>query len=225
MGIIDRIKMNVRANVNYALDKAEDPQKVLDQMLIDMQEGIQEFKKSIAEAIVGSKKIEREVAENVDKAKLWEERALLALKNNNEELARKAIDQKLIYIDKETNSKRELEQQKRTIEELKASLPALEAKLNDLYDKRKDLIKRSLQIKAIQSVHSVDRVTEIGIDSGVFNTYDSMVDKIRNLEDHVEALAELSKSDEVEAEFKKLERNSKIDAELKDVKAKINSNV
>jgi phage shock protein A len=80
------------------------------------------------------------------------------------------------------------------------------------------LIKKSLQIKASQNIRSVDTVSEIGIDTVVFNTYDSIVDKITALEDHVEALAELSKEDEVETEFKKMEKKSKIDAELNAVK-------
>jgi phage shock protein A len=221
VSIIDRIKMNLRANLNDALDKAEDPQKMLDQTLLDMKESIQEFKRSISDAIVGVKKLEREIAENIDKAKLWEDRAVMALKSNNEELAKKAVDQKLICFDNERRARTELNRQKQAVEELKASLPVLEAKLNDLYLRRNDLIKKSLQMKMTQSVRSVDAVSELGIDSGVFSTYDAMVDKIRTLEDHVEALAELSKIDEVEVEFKKLERKSKIDAELNTVKESI----
>jgi len=215
---MDRIKMNVRANLNYALDKAEDPQKVLDQMLLDMKQGIQEFKGSIAEAIVGAKKLEREVAENADKAKLWEERALLALKNDNEELAKKAIDQKLTYLDNETRAKKQLAEQKQMVEELKASLPVLETKLSELGSKRTEIIKKSLQLKASQNVRSMDTVSEVGIDSMVFNTYDSIVDKIMALEDHVDALNELSETDEVDAEFRKMEKQSKIDSELNKVK-------
>jgi len=218
VSIMDRIKMNIRANLNYALDQAEDPQKVLDQMLLDMRQSIQEFKSSIAETIVGVKKLEREATAKAEKAKLWEERAVLALKNGNEELAKKAVDQRLTCLDDESRARKELELQKQTVEELKSSLPVLEAKLNDLSSKRTELIKKSLQMKASQSVRSMDTVSEIGIDSIVFNTYDSIVDKITALEDHVEALAELSKEDEIEAEFKKMEKNSKVDAELNAVK-------
>jgi len=218
VSIMDRIKMNIRANLNYALDKAEDPQKVLDQMLLDMKQGIQEFKGSIAEAIVGVKKLEREVTENTDKAKLWEERALLALKKDNEELAKKAIDQKLTYLDNESRAKKQLAEQKQMVEELKSSLPVLETKLSELSSKKTDLIKKSLQMSASQNVRSMDTVSEIGIDSMVFNTYDSIVDKIMTLEDHVDALAELSEKDEVEAEFRKMEKQSKIDSELSKVK-------
>jgi len=218
MSIMDRIKMNIRANLNYALDQAEDPQKVLDQMLLDMRENIQEFKGSIAEAIVGVKKLEREAETIAEKAKLWEERAVLALKNGNEELARKAVDQRLTCLDDESRIRKTLELQKQTVEELKSSLPVLEAKLSELSSKRTELIKKSLQMRASQSIRSVDTVSEIGIDTVVFNTYDSIVDKITALEDQVEALAELSKEDEVETEFKKMEKKSKIDAELNAVK-------
>ena len=73
-------------------------------------------------------------------------------------------------------------------------------------------------MRASQNVRSMDTVSEIGIDSMVFNTYDSIVDKIMTLEDHVDALAELSEKDEVEAEFRKMEKQSKIDSELSKVK-------
>jgi len=225
MSIISRIKMNIKANINYALDKAEDPQKVLDQMLLDMRDSIQEFKGAISEAIVSVKKLEREIAENAEKIKLWEERAILALKNNNDELAKKAIEQKLKCLDYENKTRIDLENQKKTVEELKASLPILEAKLNELYGKRNELIKKSLQIKTLQATESVDRVIELGIDSSVFNTYDSVVDKIMALEDYASALAELSQKDEVDAEFKKLERKSKIESELKNVKESMKNNI
>jgi len=221
MGIMDRIKLNLRANLNHMLDQVEDPQKLMDQLLLDMRESIIEFKNSIADAIVGVKSLEREIAENAEKSKLWEERAILALKHDNEELARQALNKKLASIENEKKAQIELEQQKKTVEDLKASLPTLEAKLEELYRKKHELIRKSLEIqRATQIRRPKDLVSEIGIDTSVFNTYDSMVEKVKALEDHAAALAELEK-DDIEGEFEKLERKAQIDAELKAAKDSI----
>jgi phage shock protein A len=225
MGIMDRVKLNLRANLNHILDQAEDPQKLMDQLLLDMRESIIEFKNSIANAIVGVKSIEREIAENAEKAKLWEERAILALKHGDEELAKQALNKKLACIENEKKAKIELEQQKKTVGELKASLPSLEAKLEELYRKKHELIRRSLEIQRTNQIkQSKDIVSEIGIDTSVFNTYDTMVEKVKALEDHTAALAELEK-DDVETEFKKLERKAQIEAELKATKESIKTGV
>lgn len=221
MGIMDRIKLNLRANLNHLLDQVEDPQKLMDQLLLDMREGIVEFKNSIVSAIADAKKLEREVMESNEKAKLWEERAILALKHGDEELAKQALNKKLACVESEKRARIELEQQKKTIEDLKASLPLLEAKLDELYKKKHELIRKSLEVQRINQIRRTqDFASEIGFDTTVFNTYDSMVEKIKALEDHASALAELEK-DDLEDEFKKLERKSQIEAELKSTKEKV----
>ena len=223
MGIMDRIKLNARANINHILSKAENPQKMLDQFLSEMRDSIREVRGAVATAIVGVKKLEREISESAEKSAQWQQRALLALKQENEELARKALEQKRIYLEKERSCKEELEKQKQTVEELKGSLSELEIKLDELYQKRIDLIKqyarlqkRAVQVSTIKSVSS-----EIDIDTSVFDTYDRMVDKVATLEAQAEALSELAEMDEVEAEFKKLERESDVEAELKTMKDKL----
>lgn len=222
MGILDRVKLNLRANLNSMLDDVENPEKMMDQLLLGMRDSIVEFKRSIVNAVAGVKSLEREIAENAEKIKLWEERSIWALKKGDEELAKKALEQKLKSLDNEKRAKTELEQQKKTVEELKASLPTLIEKLDELYKKKRELIRRSMEIKKTPISRSRDLVSEIGIDSTVFSTYDSMVEKVRSLEDQASALAELEK-DNIDVEFKKLERKSQIEAELKATKEKMDS--
>ena len=88
MGIMDRIKLNARANLNHILSKAENPQKMLDQFLMEMRESVQEVREAVTTAVVGVKKLEREISDSAEKAAQWEERATLALQKENEELAR-----------------------------------------------------------------------------------------------------------------------------------------
>jgi len=221
VGIIDRIKLNARANLNYILDKAQNPQKMLDQFLSEMQGSVREIKEAVATAITGVKKLEREISANVERAAQWEERALLALRKNDDELARKALEQKRIYLEKERNCKEELEKQKQTVEELKVSLSELETKLDELYQRRIDLIKQYAQLQKRAAQMPVARPVEYQIDMSVFDTYDRMVDKVRTMEAQAEALSELAEMDEVEEEFRKLEREAEIEAELRTMKDKV----
>lgn len=221
MGIMDRIKLNARANLNYILDKAQNPQKMLDQFLLEMQGSVREVKGAVATAIVGVKKLEHEISGSAEKAAQWEERALLALRKDNEELARKALEQKCAYLEKERVCKEELGKQKQTVEELKESLSELEAKLDGLYQRRIELIKQyaQLQKRAAQVAQMPSaRPVEDQIDMSVFDTYDRMVDKVRTLEAQAEALSELAETDEVEEKFRKLEREAEVEAELKTMK-------
>ncbi len=222
MGIMDRIKLNARANLNHILDKAQDPQKMLDHFLLEMRESVREVKEAVATAIVGVKKLDHEISASAEKAVHWEERALLALKSNNDELARKALEQKRIYLEKERNCKEELEKQKQTVQELKESLSELESKLDQLYQRRIDLIKQyaQLQKKAAQTSSARPAVSQISVDVSAFDTYDRMVDQVRTMEAQAEALAELADMDDLEAKFKKLERDTEIEAELKTLKDK-----
>lgn len=225
MGIMDRIKLNARANLNHILSKAENPQKMLDQFLLEMRESVREVKGAITDAVVGVKKLEREISTSAEKTAQWEERAVLALRKNNEELARKALEQKHIYVEMERNCKEELEKQKQTVEELKASVSTLETKLDELYQKKIDLIKQHAQLQRrkaqMQPVISAPVKSEIDFDISAFDSYDRMVDKVRTLEAQAEALSELAEMDNVEAEFRKLEKESEIESELKAIKSKI----
>jgi len=223
VGITDRIKLNARANLNYILDKAQNPQKMLNQFLLEMQGSVREFKEAVADAIVGVKKLEREISASTEKAALWEERTLLALRKNDDELARKALEQKHAYMEKERICKEDLEKQKQTVNELKESLSALEARLDELYQKRVDLIKQyaQLQKKTAQTPTARPVSSEMDIDIGVFDTYDRMVDKIKTMEDQAAALSELAGMDGLEEEFRKLERETEVEAELKAMKEKI----
>jgi phage shock protein A len=222
VGIMDRIKLNARANLNHILDKAENPQKTLDLFLMEMRESVRAFKEAVVSAIVGVKKLEHEISSYEEKAAGWEEKARLALRKGNEELARKALEQKNIYAEKGRVCRAELEKQKQTAEELKVSLSELETKLDELYQRRIDLIKQhaQLQRRATQTFVAMPVTSELDIDTSVIDTYDRMVDKVRTLEDQAEALAELAEMDDVDEEFRKLEIETAVETDLKAMKDK-----
>ncbi len=209
--------------MNYILDKAQNPQRMLSQFILEIQGGVQEVKKAVADAIVGVKKLEHELSASAEKAAQWEERALLALRKNNEELARKALEQKRIYLEDECKCRDELEKQKQTVEELKASLSELEVKLDEIYQRRIDLIKQHAQLRkrTIQIPGARPVEYELDVDISDLDVYYRMVDNVITLEAQAEALSELVETDEVETELKKLEREAGVEAELRALKDKV----
>jgi phage shock protein A len=225
LGIVDRIKLNARANLNHILNKAENPQKMFDQLLLDMRESVRGVREAVATSIVGVKKLEREISESTEKAAYWEERAVLALRKGNEDLARKALERKRFYVEKERSCKEELEKHQQTVAELKVSLSELEAKLEGLYQRKIDLIKEQARLQRRIAQLSSTRIGpiqyELDIDMTTFDAYDRMVDKVMTLEAQAEALSELSEMGDVEEEFKRLEKETEVETELEAMKSKM----
>lgn len=126
------------------------------------------------------------------------------------------MDRKQTYAEKDRQLREDIEKQKQTVEDLKASLPVLESKLNDLRQK-----KRLIGKKITQNMPGKINEAQLGIDSGVFDVYDTMVNKIKTMEYYAEALSELSRSDDVESKFTKMEKESLIESELKAMKESI----
>jgi len=202
MGTIDRIKLIVKSNVNDILRKGENPEKMRELAIEEMRENIRNVKLLITEAIVELRKLEREVDKNAEQAKEWEQRAILALQKERDDLAKQALEQKQKLVEQETNYHTQIEQQKQNIDSLKESLQSLEVKMKGLH---------------------VSPATTIAIDSTALNAYDRMVEKVRDMEDWAEAMEELDEEKKLEREYQKLETESKVEAELEKLKAKVKS--
>jgi phage shock protein A len=91
MGIFDRISRVVRANVNDMIDKAEDPEKVLEQSIREMGDDLVKMRQAVAQAIASQKRTEQQYQKNMAEANTWQQRAQLALTKGEESLAREAL--------------------------------------------------------------------------------------------------------------------------------------
>ncbi|MDD3981340.1 MAG: PspA/IM30 family protein, partial [Spirochaetales bacterium] len=94
MGIFDRLKTVISSNMNDLISKAENPEKMLNQMIIEMNEQLIDSKKAVAMAIADEKRLEREVTENRAKAEEWEKKAMLAVRAGRDDLAKEALVRK-----------------------------------------------------------------------------------------------------------------------------------
>jgi phage shock protein A len=218
MGVLERISRIIRSNINDLLDHAEDPEKILQQLIADMQQDLREAKLQVAGAIREQKKIEAQYLENTTMVDVWEKRAVSAIKEQNDYLAKEALKRKRTCEQLATEYKRQLDDQTKSVQSLKSGLGELTAKLDDAKRKKDLLIARQKRAKAQKTISE----TMSGISrSGAFFALERIENKVKEAEAHADALAEMDK-DKLESKFADLE-NKDINEELTRLKAKVSS--
>ena len=220
MQTLNRAKLIVRSHMNDLLEKAEDTRKTRGLVVEEMRQNVRNVKTLIAGAIADLKLIEREIDAHGTEAKRWEEKAVFALKKGEEDLARRALARKSEHVEKADRYREQIETQQEIIDSLKSSLKTLETKLDTMrYQTAKLDVAESLG--SFQSTASSTPPTDTVIDIAAFDAYDRLVDRVRDLEAHAEALAELTQGDDLERKFHELENNEKVEADLAALKTKI----
>lgn len=231
MNMLKRLGNLIRSNVNDALDKAEDPKKIIEQTILDMEQEHKKAKKALLEQLTILKQNEKLADTLAAKASEWESKAMAALKGGNEELARQALAEKQKTDDLAREAKLGAEQQKAATEELKGQVKQLEAKINEARGKRDELLARisAADMKKKQAAiksGDIPGKDYVG-DGSAFDTFDRMVGKIEQSEAELEARQELRGSEaadaDVDAELAKLTETSSADDALQALKAKMES--
>ncbi len=148
MGLFDRLSRVVRANLNDLVSQAEDPEKVLEQAVIDMQEDLVQLRQAVARTIAEQKRTEQRYNSDTTEAGKWEQRAKLALTKGDENLAKEALTRKKTFSDTAATLKAKLEQQTVQVESLRRNLVALEGKISEAKTKKNMLQARSKAAKA-----------------------------------------------------------------------------
>lgn len=218
MGIFSRITDIFKANVNDALDKAEDPEKMLKQMVIEMEESVNKATLAVANAIANEKTLERKREKALKESGEWEQKAMQALQAGREDLAKAALEKKGI-ADRNANDLEPIYQQaKTTSNKMRDQLNALKAKLEEARSRQSTLIARSQAAKAQKQIAQ----SFSGVGSDAFSKFDKFETKIEKQEAEAEAFEELGDgSTNLDDEFRQLESNSSADADLLALKAKM----
>jgi phage shock protein A len=217
MGLFDRVSRVVRANLNDLVSKAEDPEKILEQSLTDMQEDLIKLRQAVATAIASQKRIEQQMNQAQGQAATWQERAQLALQKGDEELARQALVRKKTAAETATALQNQLNQQAGQVEQLKRSLLALEGKISDAKTKKDMLKARAQAAKAQEQLQSA--VSSIGT-STAMAAFERMEEKVLQQEARAQAVGELAGAD-LESQFASLEAGSDVEDELAAMKAQL----
>lgn len=217
MGLFDRLSRVVRANINDLVSKAEDPEKVLEQAVIDMQEDLVQLRQAVARAIATQKRTEQQYNKNQSEANTWQQRAQLALSKGDENLAREALVRKKSFSDTAASLKAQLDQQSNNVSTLKRSLIALESKISEAKTKKDMLKARANAAKAQKQLQ--ESMNNIGT-SGAMGAFERMEEKVMQIEAESETAAELGGAG-IEQQFAALESGSGVDDELAAMKAQL----
>jgi phage shock protein A len=215
MGLFDRIWRAIRANLNSLVSQAEDPEKILEQTVLDMQEDLIQLRQAVAQAIATQKRTERQYSQAASTADEWYRRAQLALEKGEENLAREALTRRKSYQETATAMKAQLDQQEVVVSQLKQNMVKLESKISEAKTKKDLYIARARSAKASQQIN--DMLGQVGT-GGAMAAFERMEEKVMQMEAQAEAVAELG-ADDLEKRFEQLGQTDDIEAELAAMKS------
>ncbi len=205
MGIFDRFRRVVKSNLNDLISKAENPEKMLNQLIIDMNQQLIESKKSVASAIADEKKLERQVQENVAQGQEWERKAMLALRAGKEDLAKEALLRKQEYDKAAAQYQQQWDAQHESVEKLKSALRGLQQKIEEAQRKKNLLIARTKRAEAQKRIQST-----LGsmAETSAFEVFEKVSQRVDQMEAEVDAMGEIEdmgRKDDLESKFAELE--------------------
>ncbi|MBW4421735.1 MAG: PspA/IM30 family protein [Myxacorys californica WJT36-NPBG1] len=217
MGLFDRIWRAIRANINDFIGQMEDPEKILEQAVLDMQDELIQLRQAVAHAIATQKRTERQASQARSTSDEWYRRAQLALQKGDEALAREALTRRKSYLDTAEAMEAQLGQQSEVVTGLKQNMMKLESKIQEAKTKKDLYIARARSAKA--SVQIQEMLGRVGTGSAM-NAFERMEDKVLQLEANSEAIAELGSTD-LEKRIEALGETDEIDAELAAMKTQL----
>jgi len=218
--IFKRISDVISANLNDLIDRVEDPERMIKQIIREMEENISKAKEGVIEALASEKQLQKDLEQHRRQSAEWQKKAEEALQVNKEELARAALMRKKEH----DNIIKALEPSwaaaKNTSERLKTQLHALEAKLEEARRKRSTLVVRQRAAEARQHMDKTLANFQTGLDAQA--NFARMEDKVAEMEARVEAAAELSgDASQLEKDFLAMEVEQEVEDELAALKKKV----
>jgi len=216
MGLMDRVSTLLRANLNDLIDRAEDPSKMIKQVILDMENQLLQVKTQVAISIADQHMLEKKQKENEAKAAEWMRKAELAVDRGQDDLARAALERHK-SCERTTESFREqIVDQRAQVETLKSALNKLEQKLSEAHAKSDMLLAQHRRARALGKAS--DARMAIGSGSHI-RTFDRMKDKVIRDEAVSQAKSELA-GDNLDDRFAQLERDDEVDKALAELKAR-----
>ncbi len=222
MGLFDRFRRVVRSNINDMITKAENPEKMLNQLIVEMNEQLIESKKSVASAIADEKRLQRQLIEQRRNTELWEQRAMDAVRAGKDDLAKQALVRKQEHAEYTASYQEQYDAQHASVEQLKDSLRQLQQKIEEASRKKNLLIARAKRAEAQQRIQAT--ITATG-NTSAFDAFDRMAAKVEQAEAEAEATDDLAQIDagdaQLEKQFRELESGGGADRMLEDLKARM----
>ncbi len=217
MELIKRILRVIRANLNSLIGGAEDPEKILEQTVMEMQENLVQLRQGVAQAIATQKRTQRQAMAAESQAEEWYRRAQLALRQGNEVLAREALTKRQAYQETTKALSNQIEQQNEIVARLKKDMRSLELKIGEAKTKKDMYIARA---RSAQASYRLQEMLDGVSATSSLSAFERMEEKVLQIEAQSEAIAQLS-SDDLETQFASLESTNDVDAELAAMKVQV----
>ncbi|MCG6957479.1 MAG: PspA/IM30 family protein [Gemmatimonadetes bacterium] len=205
MGIFQKLSTVIKSNINDLISRAENPEKMLNQIILDMRDQLAKAKREVAAAIADERKLKAQLDDEVKQTRDWEHRAMLAVKEGRDDLAKQALVRQQEHSERVQVIQQTWQAQAVETEKLKGSLRQLNDKIEEAKRKRNLLIAKQKRAQAQRRIHE----TMSGLsDTSAFEAFNRMADKIEEEERRNVAEAEVSEAltgDTLESQFLKLE--------------------
>lgn len=215
MALLERVATLIRANLNDMVDRAENPEKMLKQVLLDMQNQFLQVKTQVAIAIADLHLLEKKKKENSEKEAEWIRKAELAVEKKQDDLARAALDRSLSYKQYSANFDEQISDQRTQVEILKGALQKLDAKIAEANAKADLLIAQSRRARSLDKASTAQIAAA---DPGRVATLDRMRSKIQRAEAVTQAKVGIASDEDVEHRLAMLEKDDKLDKMLLELK-------
>ena len=220
MGIFGRMTDIFKANVNEVLDSMEDPEKMVKQMVIEMEEGLTKATSAVAKAMANEQQLRRQQAQEQEQARQWEEKAAMAMKGGQVDLAKQALSKKIEYDKQTAQYDAMVAQASATTAQLRDQLEGLKAKLDEARMKQATLAARA---QAAKTQKEFATVMGSAVGSGAFAKFEKMERKIEGMEAEAQAFGEISGAPSQDDPFAAMEKDQKLEEEMAKLMQKMGS--
>jgi phage shock protein A len=220
MSLLDRVSTLLRANLNDLVEKAEDPERMLKQIVLDMENQLLQVKTQVAIAIADQHLLEKKRAEQEKEAADWRRKAELAVTKNQDDLARAALERSLSHGQLVEGFTAQAEDQKHEADNLRQALRKLEQKLSETRAHCEMLVAEHRRAKVVGRATKARQV----VGNGQEQTFGRMKSKVHVHAAENAATSEILSPETLEDKFKALESEDKVEMLLHEIKSKLAAN-
>lgn len=221
MGLFGRLASLIKSNLNDLISKSEDPEKMLNQVILEMNQQLVEAKKQVALSIADEKRLAKQFETERATAEEWERKAMMAVRAGDDDLAKEALLRQKEHESLSAEFERQWQKQKVAVEKLKDALRVLNNKIEEAKRKKNVLVARKKRAEAQKAIH--DTMSSLSNDSA-FDTFQRMEEKIVQMEAEADAQGEVAEQysgDVLAQKFKDLENTRGADVALDELKRKM----
>src|SRR5260221_2853646 len=221
MGLFDRLSTLIRSNLNDLISRAENPEKMLNQLIVDMRSQLAKAKQQVASAIADEKRLAAQAEQEKKLAEEWEKRAELAVRENRDDLAKQALLRYNEHVQGAVQLQDTWVKHREETENLKQSLRQLNDKIEEAKRKKNILIARAKRAEAHKRIQ--ETMSSMS-DKSAFETFERMTEQIEHEERKLIAAAEVNEDlsgDSLKQQFQSLEVRADADQQLIELKRKM----